>query len=102
MKRPGGDVKPVDDPLVGAVRLVGRPWTLLIVSVLTDRPRRFGEIVDALPGISTNLLTERLRDLQAASVVDRTTRNGLAVYDLAPRGRSLLPVVDALRTWASH
>jgi DNA-binding HxlR family transcriptional regulator len=74
----------------------------LIVRELLPAPRRYGELLDALPGIGTNLLVNRLRDLEAADVVGRVLApapQSAVVYQLTDRGRALRPMIDALQAW---
>jgi DNA-binding HxlR family transcriptional regulator len=83
-------------------RLLGERWALLIVRELLTAPRRYGELLDALPGIGTNLLVNRLRDLEAADVVGRALApvpQSAVVYELTDRGCALRPTVDALQAW---
>lgn len=90
-----------DEGLRAAAALVGRPWTVLIIGALATRPRRFGELADAVTGISTNLLTERLRQLTTAGVVARSSSQGSAVvvYRLTDAGKGLAPIVHELARW---
>jgi DNA-binding HxlR family transcriptional regulator len=88
--------------LAAALDVVGERWTLLIVRELLRAPRRYGELVEALPGIGTNLLVNRLRDLEAAGVVGRVlapSPQSTVVYQLTDRGRALQPTIDALQAW---
>jgi DNA-binding HxlR family transcriptional regulator len=88
--------------LAAALDVVGERWTLLIVRELIRAPRRYGELLEALPGIGTNLLANRLRDLEAAGVVGRVlapSPQSAVVYELTDRGRALQPTVDALQAW---
>jgi DNA-binding HxlR family transcriptional regulator len=81
-----------------ALDLVGDRWTLLIVrELLILRSRRFGELQDGLPGIATNLLTERLRHLEEGGVV---ARDDSGRYVLTPWGELLAEPVYALARWA--
>lgn len=85
-----------------ALDLVGERWTLLIVRELLRAPRRYGELLDALPGIGTNLLVNRVRDLEAAGVLHRVlapSPQSAVVYELTERGGTLRPAVDALEAW---
>src|SRR5690348_17067346 len=88
-----------------AVELLGRRWTGAIVEILLqaeDRPLRFGEIATAIPELSDRLLSQRLKDLEAAGIVERHTcpsRAGNARYALTPKGRSLQPAVAELKAW---
>jgi DNA-binding HxlR family transcriptional regulator/putative sterol carrier protein len=82
--------------------IVGERWTMLLVRDLLVGPKRFKDILAGLPGIGTNLLTERLRDLEAQGVVERTVLPAPAsatVYGLTAKGRGLEPVISALGRW---
>src|SRR5215475_13301467 len=59
--------------LAKALDLVGERWTLLIIRELAFGPRRFSDLVEGLPGISTAVLTERLTRLEAARLIIRRT-----------------------------
>ena len=84
--------------LAKALDLVGDRWTLLIVRELLVRPSRYGELQDGLTGIATNLLAERLRQLEGAGVIGR---DGEGRYDLTEWGRSLAAPVHELIRWAA-
>jgi DNA-binding HxlR family transcriptional regulator len=74
----------------------------LLVRELLRAPLRYGELLEALPGIGTNLLVNRLRDLEAADVLRRvlaSSPQSAVVYELTDRGRTLRPAVDALEAW---
>ena len=80
--------------LARALDLVGDRWTLLIIRELFARDSRYSDMRDALPGIATNLLAERLRQLQEAGVIeayDAPPPVRATVYRLTPRGRELRP-----------
>lgn len=85
-----------------ALDVVGDRWTLLIVRELFARDGRYSDLRDALPGIATNLLADRLRQLQEADVIE--AYEALApiratVYRLSARGRDLRPAMRALVAW---
>ena len=85
-----------------ALDIVGERWTLLIVRELLTGPKRFKDLLKGLPGIGTNLLTARLKDLERHGVVQRATLPPPAaskVYELTKLGRSLEPVIAALGRW---
>jgi DNA-binding HxlR family transcriptional regulator len=91
-------------PLGKATALLGRPWTLLIIDALAGSPCRFTELTVRLPGISTNLLTERLRQLQASGVVERDSGSlpeFVITYRLTKLGKRLEPIISDLSAWAS-
>jgi DNA-binding HxlR family transcriptional regulator len=92
-------------PLVKATALVGRPWTLLIINALIQSPCRFSELTALLPGISTNLLTERLRQLQSAGLIERRTGtlpDFVITYELTELGSGLEPIIRRLASWAEQ
>ena len=83
-----------------AVELIGERWALLIVRDLLVGPRRYTDLKQGLPRIPTNILSTRLKELQAGGVVRRAPlfRSGL-VYELTEYGRRLEPIVLALGRW---
>jgi DNA-binding HxlR family transcriptional regulator len=84
--------------LAKALDVVGDRWTLLIVRELLVRPCRYSELQDGLTGIATNLLAERLRQLEGAGVVGRDTDGR---YELTDRGRKLGAAVQELVRWGA-
>jgi len=86
-----------------AIELIGKRWTGAIVCALTERPLRFGELAKAVPGLSDRLLSQRLRELEDAGVVEREVEPGTPVrvtYSLTEKGAGLRPVIRELRQWA--
>lgn len=81
--------------LARALDLVGERWTLLLVRELLLGPRRYGELLEALPGMGTNLLAARLETLVAQGLCERDGRS----YLLTDRGRALEEPVLALARW---
>jgi DNA-binding HxlR family transcriptional regulator len=81
-----------------ALDVVGDRWTLLIVRELLIRPCRYGELQDGLPGVATNLLAERLRNLEESGVV---TRDEQGRYELTAWGKGLATPVRELVRWAA-
>jgi DNA-binding HxlR family transcriptional regulator len=84
-----------------ALDVIGDRWSLLIVRELLVRDCRFLELRRGLPGVASNLLAERLRDLEAGEVVETTTADGITRYRLTHRGRALAPVVRELARWGA-
>jgi DNA-binding HxlR family transcriptional regulator len=88
--------------LAAALDLLGERWTLLIVRELSRGPKRFGDLLEGLDGIGTNLLSARLKSLEQSGVVERVTLPApaeVAGYDLGERGRSLQPILEDLALW---
>ena len=91
--------------LARALDLVGERWALLVVRELVLGPKRFTDLQAGLPGIGTNILSARLRELEESGVVARRTLPppaASAVYELTPYGRELEPAVDALGRRGAH
>lgn len=90
-------------PFDEAMVLLGRRWAGGVVRAMLGGAVRFTEIRNATPGITDRTLSIRLRDLEAAGVIERRTvddRPPHSEYRLTARGRSLEPVVDAVERWA--
>lgn len=85
-------------PIVRAVEVLGERWALLIVRDLIVGTTRFNDLARGLPGLSRSLLSRRLRQLQAAGIVDH--RDG--EYVLTDAGRELEPIVFGLSEWGAR
>ena len=80
--------------------LIGERWTLLLIRDLLIGPRRFKDLSGSMKGMGSNLLATRLRELEAAGIVERQPlESGGRVYALTVRGRALEPAVLALVRW---
>lgn len=82
--------------------VIGERWTLLIVRDLLTGPKRYTDLLAGLPGIGTNLLANRLRELEEEHIVQRRVLPPPAastVYELTEIGRGLEPVLMALGRW---
>jgi DNA-binding HxlR family transcriptional regulator len=87
--------------LAKALDVVGERWTLLVVRNLLLGPLRYNELLRGLPGITTNLLAKRLKEMEENGLVERVRSPGTEgrAYRLAPLGEALEPVVHALGRW---
>jgi DNA-binding HxlR family transcriptional regulator len=88
-----------------AIELIGKRWTGAIVSTLTERPMRFGELRKAIPGLSDRLLSQRLRELEEEGLVEREVEAGTPVrvtYSLTEVGEDLGPALGELKAWAKR
>ena len=88
-----------------AIELIGKRWTGAIVSALTERPMRFGELGKVVPGLSDRLLSQRLRELEREGLVEREVEAGTPVrvtYSLTAIGAALGPAIGELRSWAKQ
>lgn len=100
-----GSLAPCDDgtcPVARAVAVLDGKWTMLVIRDLLGGTRRFGELRASLAGISPKTLTDRLRQLEDAGIVERTMYPEIpprVEYRLTEQGRSLEAVVGALATF---
>ena len=88
-----------------ALEFLGERWSLLILRELMYGPRRFGEIKANLPGISANILTQRLDGMEAAGILTRRKLSSPAnvqVYDLTPWGLEAEPIIQVMGRWAAR
>jgi DNA-binding HxlR family transcriptional regulator len=92
-------------PMAHALDLVGDRWALLVIRELMHGPKRYTDLVDRLPGIGTNILATRLRDLETNGVVSRRVLPPPAaskVYELTEYGRELRPAMRELALWGAR
>ena len=92
-------------PIAAGLDLIGDRWTLLIVRELSMGDRRFTDLRSALPGIAPNLLTERLRSLQAlglVAAVDLPPPAARSVYRLTEEGRRIEPVLRSVARFGTR
>jgi DNA-binding HxlR family transcriptional regulator len=105
MKRHPTEVAVVCPRFHHAVELIGRRWTGAILMVLLQGTSRFTDIVQAVPGLSDRLLSERLKELEAEGIVQRIVHAETPVrieYQLTPMGRDLSDVTGAVSCWAER
>jgi DNA-binding HxlR family transcriptional regulator len=102
---PAGDEYQGPDGLTEALAVVGDRWSLAIVRNLLEGPLRFGAIEQLLPEISPNVLSQRLRALQAAGLVVATPysrRPARYLYELTTAGGELATPLRSLEEWGSR
>lgn len=105
---PALDTRHFGCPVARTAEIIGNKWTPLIVRDLADGRKRFSELERSLTGISPKTLSERLKRLEEAVVVQRTCFAEVpprVEYALTEKGFALLPVIDSMRdfgaTWLS-
>jgi DNA-binding HxlR family transcriptional regulator len=82
---------------------IGEKWTALAVVALADGPLRFGALLRRLEGVSQKMLTQTLRGLEQDSLLVRKLYDEMPLrveYSLTPQGQSLVPHLQALKSWA--
>src|SRR5713101_4416813 len=95
--------------VAASAEIIGAKWTALIVHDLSEGPRRFSELERSCPGISPRTLSERLHRMEEEGIVARRSYPETpprVEYALTEKGRSLLPIIEAMRTfghsWLVH
>src|SRR6188472_3409802 len=85
--------------------MVGERWTLLVVRELYYGPKRYTDLVDNLPGIGTNILATRLKELESNGLIEKRRLPPPAasmVYELTDNGRLLRPVLHELARFGAR
>lgn len=103
--RDHGDVFLADCPARLAVEVIADKWSVVVVYGLSQGPRRHGELVELIGGISKKMLTQTLRRLQRYGLVDRQAYAEVPTrveYRLTELGASLIDPIDTLTRWAEH
>ena len=88
-----------------AIELLGKKWTGLIIRVLLDGPKRFKEIKEQIPEVSDKMLTDRMKELEHASIVKRTVYPEMPVrieYELTIKGSNLQNVISSIQHWGEN
>ncbi len=92
-------------PATAALELLGRKWTGYILWALLAGPRRYSEILRAVPGITDRVLSVRLKELERAGIVTRRQYEEIPArveYTLTPRGRDLAPIIEEMARWSER
>ena len=94
-----------DAALTRAFGFLGKRWNGVLLGALVQGPAGFAELRRAVTGISDSVLSERLTELTAAGLVERTVEGGppvAVVYHATPAGQALVPALEALTSWAER
>ena len=92
-------------PLVAAAELIGDRWSLLTIDALIGGPQRFGELSERVDGIAPNVLTRRLRRLEADGIISSAAYSQRPVrlaYELTDAGQDLASALAMLAGWGSR
>jgi DNA-binding HxlR family transcriptional regulator len=103
MSRRSHRCEPVPVQVRQTASLLERRWQLSVIYAALSGAMRFSEFAQAVDGISPRMLAERLRDLEAAGLIERRvlpTSPPAVEYRLTERGRRLGPIVEAMRAYA--
>jgi len=89
-------------PVVSTLSLISGKWKPMVIHILTEHPMRFGQIKKMMSPISQKVLTQQLRELESAHIVQRHIIDEKVLnvtYSLTQYGKSLSPVLEALFLW---
>jgi DNA-binding HxlR family transcriptional regulator len=101
MRNEAGSAFLADCPTRLAVEIIADKWAVLVLFGLSQKPRRHGELVDLIGGVSRKVLTQTLRRLQEYGLVERRTAEPRRIeYDLTDLGRTLVEPIEGLTNWA--
>jgi DNA-binding HxlR family transcriptional regulator len=92
-------------PIAHALGAVGERWTLLVIRDLMNGPKRYTDLAASLPGIGTNILAARLKELEESGLVEKRKLPPPAastVYELTQYGHDLRPVLHELARWGAR
>ena len=93
-------------PVARTLDVIGERWTILLLRDLFLRgPRRFQDFQESLAGVAPNTLSARLKDMEEHGLIERRAYSNhppRLEYQLTEKGKSLAPVLKALRDWGQH
>jgi DNA-binding HxlR family transcriptional regulator len=95
---------PLACPVVSTLSLMSGKWKPMIIHILIEQPKRFGELKRMMKPISQKVLTEQLRELECSDIVQRDVFDERVLnvtYSVTDYGKSLSPVLEALYVWGS-
>jgi DNA-binding HxlR family transcriptional regulator len=102
---PGAGGIASDVAFVDVFKVLGKRWNGMIIVALLERPARFSELAKVISGITDGILTDRLRELMAAKLVERQLADGpttTVLYRLTPVGEDLRGAFKELHSWAAR
>lgn len=92
-------------PFTTTIGLIGGRWKSIILYLLSDHTRRFGELSARMPSVSRKVLTEQLKELEADGLIRREQFKEIpprVEYSLTPLGQSLKPILNDLASWGQE
>jgi DNA-binding HxlR family transcriptional regulator len=93
---------PLNCPVIRTLEYIGGRWKPIIIFLLIDKPLRFGKLAMFMPTISKKILTQQLRELEEDGLVIRHVFREIPLrveYELSETGKSLLPILMAMKEW---
>ncbi len=99
------DVDAAQCPVTYCLSVVGGKWKPVILFCIANGVDRFGAMQRAVPGITKQMLTKQLRELEADAIISRTVYAEVPLrvdYALTDVGRTVLPIIDQMKTWGEQ
>jgi len=91
-------------PILSSIQMIGGKWKLLVIYYLSQKTKRFSDLRRDLPEITTKMLTQQLRELEADKLLTRTVFPVVppkVEYTLTAKGLELIPIIDMLQKWGN-
>lgn len=98
------NLNPLNCPITRTMNYIGGKWKPIILGLLINGTMRFGRLTVFLPTISRKMLSQELRDLENDGLILRHSYNEKpprVEYELSEKGKSLIPILFAMREWGS-
>ncbi|MBV7328817.1 helix-turn-helix transcriptional regulator [Chloroflexi bacterium TSY] len=96
------ELEPVNCPVTFCLKRIGGKWKPVIIYLIFNGCNRFGAMNRTITGVSKQMLTNQLRELEADGIIDRTIYAEIpprVEYSITEYGESLLPIIDAMKAW---
>ncbi|MEM7127607.1 MAG: helix-turn-helix domain-containing protein [Chloroflexota bacterium] len=96
------EIAPDNCPVTYCIKRIGGKWKPVIIYLIRNDCNRFGAMQRAISGISKQMLTNQLRELEADRILERTIYAEIpprVEYSITPYGETLLPIIDAMKAW---
>ncbi|GHN01148.1 transcriptional regulator [Cytophagales bacterium WSM2-2] len=92
-----------DCPITATIHVIGGKWKPVIIWLLIDNTKRFGELHKSIPGITLKVLTRQLKELESNAIVNRKVYRAVppkVEYSLTEKGKSLIPLMETMASWS--
>ena len=92
-------------PVTTTLSVIGGKWKPIILFIIRDEKKRFGEIKKLIPAITQKMLTQQLRELEQDTIINRKVYPVVppkVEYSLTDYGRTLVPILDAMAAWGGR
>ena len=92
-----------DCPIAATIEVIGGKWKPIIIWILIQEPKRFGELHKSIPGIALKVLSRQLKELEAAGIINRAVFAEVpprVEYSLTAKGQSLTTIMQSLALWS--